>query len=382
MNFSDYLNPAEISNSFIDDPLKLGNLILHYNKDISIKEVAQCNLAILGVPEDRSCSNSGCANAPDVIRKKLYDLYFANESATIIDLGNIKLGNTINDTYYAVKEVVSELLRLNIVTIILGGSQDITYGNYMAYAGKKKTINISSIDSRFDINQNDKYNSYSYISRIVLEEDNYLFNYTNIGYQTYFVSQEDIDLMSRLFFDCYRLGFVRSNIKEVEPIVRDSDIVSIDISSVRFSDAPANINVSPNGFLGDEICQIVKYAGLSDRVSTFGIYEVNPLLDSQKITSSLAAQMVWYFIEGFQQRKNENPQINQNDYIKYIVTLDNKEQDITFLKSIKTDRWWVEVPKRLNNKRNLIVACSYDDYKKACNHEIPDRWWKTFQKIN
>src|SRR6185295_17792470 len=111
-----------------------------------------------------------------------------------------------------------------------------------------------------------------------------------IGYQTYFVGNEQVELMNKLFFDAYRLGQVRKDMEEVEPIVRNADIVSFDITAVRNSDAPGNGKASPNGFYGEEACQIARYAGISDKLTSIGFYEINPDLDKNSQTSHLAAQ--------------------------------------------------------------------------------------------
>ena len=45
---------------------------------------------------------------------------------------------------------------------------------------------------------------------------------TNIGYQTYYNTQDSIDLINKLHFDSYRLGEIRQNIEEVEPSLRNA----------------------------------------------------------------------------------------------------------------------------------------------------------------
>ena len=176
-----------------------------------------------------------------------------NSNIRIADLGNIKRGFEINDTYFAVKSVVAELIQNKIIPVIIGGGQDLTFANYQAYESLGQIINIVQIDSSFDLGESEEENSSrSYVSKIITHQPNYLFNFTNIGYQTYFVDQDAIDLMKNLFFDTYRLGIVRADLEEVEPIVRNADMVSVDISAVRQSDAPGNGNSTPNGFYGEE----------------------------------------------------------------------------------------------------------------------------------
>lgn len=366
---------------------RIGDLIRLFTEIGTFPEFDKADLAIIGVPEDRNAvDNEGCGQGPDLIRKFLYKLFPGTFNPRIIDLGNLKRGNTQNDTYFALTSTVSELLSANIIPIILGGSQDLTYANYQAYQNLGQIINIVSIDNMFDLGKSEgELNSQSWLSSIILHQPNYLFNYANIGYQTYFIDQEALKLMNNLFFDTYRLGIVRADLEEVEPIVRNADVLSFDISSVRTSDAPGNRNTTPNGFYGEEACQIVRYAGLSDKLTSIGFYEYNPKFDHDGQTAHLIAQMIWYFMEGFYSRPHDFPFRNEEDYMKYHVTISDHQQDITFYKSKKTDRWWMEIPlpaeQRAKYERHYLVPCSYKDYQQATNEEIPDRWWMVYQKL-
>lgn len=364
-----------------------GKRINSYTISDQFPTLENVQLAIIGVNEDRnSLNNEGCGLAPDYIRENLYKLFEGNYSSNIVDLGNIEKGNTIEDSYFAVTDVLSQLLKKNIIPIIIGGSQDLTYYNYSAYKSLEQTINIVAVDASFDIGDGEKeLNSQSYLSKIILHKPNILFNYSNVGYQTYFVEQNAIDLMDKLYFDSYRLGQVRENIEDVEPIVRNADLVSFDISAIRQSDAPGNGNASPNGFYGEEACQIARYAGLSDKLSSVGFYEVNPAFDTNKQTAHLVAQMIWYFIDGYYNRKQDYPIIDKSEYTKYLVSIKDHDHEIIFYKSNKSDRWWMDVPypanKQIKYERHQMVPCSYRDYETACKDELPDKWWLTYQKL-
>jgi hypothetical protein len=223
------------------------------------------------------------------------------------------------------------------------------------------------------------------VGKIVLHEPNFLFNYSNIGYQSYFVGTDQVELMEKLYFDAYRLGNVRKDMEEVEPIVRNADILSFDMTAIRQSDAPGNGNASPNGFYGEEACQIVRYAGMSDKLTTFGLYEVNPSLDIRSQTAHLAAQMLWYFLEGYYNRKRDVPLMGKNGFTKFRVSMKQSEQEIVFYKSDKSQRWWMEVPVpsgKVKYQRHHMVPCSYKDYETACRDEMPERWWQAFQKLS
>jgi arginase family enzyme len=345
------------------------------------------DIVIIGVNEFRgSAFRSKQQNVADLIRKKLYALKKHNHFCRIADIGNFVPGHTVEDTYFALGSLITELVEKNIFPIIIGGSQDLTYAQYRAYENLEQVINIVGVDSRFDLGgPDDSMNSKTWLGKIVLKQPNYLFNYSNIGHQTYFVGQEQVQLIERLFFDAYRLGQVRSDIQEVEPIVRGADILTFDMSSIRSGDSPACFNPSPNGFYGEEACQIMMYAGLSDKLSGLGIYEYDPSKDKNEQSAELISQMIWYFIEGFTNRKRDLPVLNEQSFMVYRVPVSGNKQEIIFLKSNQTERWWMELPSDKSKNRMMrqhFLPCSYKDYEQACNNEIPDRWWQALQKMN
>ncbi len=390
MDIDIYFNPIDLTEyeNFEDTQRKrLGDVVRAYNSPNNFPDLSGINIAIIGVLEDRNALfNGGCAEAPDQVRKYLYRLYEGNYTAKIADLGNIKMGHTVADTYFALSRVLKELIKKNIVPVVIGGSQDLTYANYQAYEDLGQIINIVSVDPLFDLGNNEnEINSQSYLSKIILHQPNYLFNFSNIGYQTYFVDQEGIDLMKNLFFDTYRLGQVQADMEEVEPIVRNADLLSFDVSAIRQSDAPGNKNATPNGFYGEEACKIVRYAGMSDKLTSIGFYELNPENDRDGQTAHLVSQMIWYFIDGYYNRKNELPHQEKKEFIKYHVNLEDQKDEMIFYKSKKSDRWWMEVPirsqQKVKFKRHHLIPCSYQDYQTACNNDLPDRWWQAYQKL-
>ena len=386
MNF-DYLKPVDnalVSYAKMQTNNSFGQCIQIYATKDNFPDLATTKIAIIGVLEGRGAvDNNGTGTNLNELRKELYKLYPGNWPINVADLGDIEQGNTIEDTYFAVNTLVSYLIKNKIIPIIIGGGQDLTYANYRAYDALEQTVNIVAVDSKFDLGSiDDALNSQSYLSKVVMNPPNNLFNFCNIGYQTYFNSQDEIDLLESLYFDAYRLGEVLNSIQIVEPILRDADIVSIDMSSVKNSDAPANNNATPNGLSGTDICAIARYAGISDKVSSFGIFEYNQILDTKNQTAQLISQMIWYFIEGFNFRANDYPFGLKDQYKKFIVPIE--DQVLNFYKSNKSGRWWMEIQISNNNKfkRHALIPCTYQDYISASNQEIPERWMQTFKKLN
>jgi formiminoglutamase len=369
-------------------PSTFGSILSINKAGNDFPDLEGIEIALIGVNEGRRAGdNSGCSNAPDEVRKFFYRLHAGAFTTKIADLGNIAAGNTEDDTYYALSSTIDYLIRKSIVPVIIGGGHDLTYAQFRGYEKLEQTINVATVDSCFDLGSpEDEFNSKSFLGKIILHQPNYLFNYSNIGYQTYLVDQSQLNMMTKLYFDVYRLGQVRDNIQEAEPIIRHADFLSFDISSIKHSDAPANSVASPNGFYAEEACQMMWYAGMNDRMSSIGIYEINPEFDVQGKTCSLAAQMIWCFLDGFYSRKRDFPSRSSGDYTRFHVFLQDNKYEINFYKSKKSDRWWMEVPypatKGLKYERHTLIPCSYKDYETACKDEIPDRWWQTFQKLS
>ena len=347
-------------------------VVFHTQTDFPVLD--NVAIAIITVNEFRGSEKDNDDYSFDYFRKQFYSLFPGNWNASIVDLGTIEAGASVEDTYFVVKSLVAELVKKRIIPVIIGGSQDLTYPMYRGYDNLDQMVNLVSVDNQFDFSKENKLDSESYLSKIIVEEPNNLFNFSNLGFQTYFNSQEEIDLIEKLYFEAYRLGEVSNNIAVAEPVFRDADLVSVDMHSVQ-SSYSGNFDIfNPNGFTGKEICALTRYAGISDKVTSFGIFNFNP--NGNEVV--LTAQMLWYFIEGFCFRSNEYPFGTKENYIKYIVPIEDEE--LIFYKSNKTERWWIEIPflTNVNNKlkRNTLLPCTHEDYLAACEQEIPERWWK------
>ena len=336
---------APVSADIIGQPAEntLGASIKKFVDGKPYPELKGIHLAIIGVEEERrAVNNEGSGQSANAVRPYLYNLFKGKYKPRIVDLGNIRQGHTVKDSYFALTTVCHQLIKNKIIPIVIGGGQDLTFPMYKAFDKIEPTINLVDIDARFDIGGPDsEFNSSAYVGKIILHQPNILFNYSNIGYQTYFVQQKEIDLFHKLYFDAYRLGQVRTAMEEVEPIVRHADLVSFDMSAIRMSDAPGNGNASPNGFYGEEACQITRYAGLSDKLGAIGFFEMNPTKDKRGQTAHLLAQMIWYFIEGYYKRYQDFPFRKKSDYLKYRVSIKENKNEIIFYKSKRSDRWWM-----------------------------------------
>ncbi len=393
MSLADFFTPVDLERITPRQGFnasQLGRKTKFYTDEFPELNEQLINIAVIGVMEDRHATgNPGCGLGPDYIREKFYQLNEGGYQSKIADLGNIRQGNTVADTYFALRSVVTELMKQEIVPIILGGGQDLTYAQYLAYEELEQRVDLVVVDSHFDLDEDEESDftettSTSYLNKIFLHEPNYLFNFSNLGYQTYFVSQDSLRVMEKLFFDVHRLGEVTGKMGVTEPIIRNANMLSFDVRAIRSSDAQGNANATPNGFYGEEACQICRYAGFNDKLSSIGFYEFNPAYDNNGQTAMLVAEMMWYFVDGYYNRKSDFPLNPKSQYLIYKTTLQHDDHEMVFVKSRKTDRWWMQVPYPTNgslNERFHLVPCLYQDYETAVTGEMPDLWWRTFQKL-
>jgi arginase family enzyme len=356
----------------------LGTL-LHKNQEKLNPDKA--DLIIIGVPEDRNAVVPGSGKAPDEIRKHLYNLNRIGPRFKVLDLGNLKLGHSANDSYFALRDICEHILENKQTLIILGGSQDLTFGMTKAFEGK--LFNMVTVDPKFDYRKGVKtINSENYLN-LIFEKQKNLYTYTAIAYQNYFVDATDIDQYNNYHWDVKRLGQIRYNLTSVEPILRNANVFSFDMNALRYLDAPGQSMCSPNGLYSEEACQIARYAGTSDELRLAGFFNLIPEKDISSNSTNLMAQIVWHFLDGFYNRKPEDPTEDSEDFNQFMVEMSNLSITLVFFQSRVTGRWWMEISDFENRKKDIyLVPCDEDDYKNATHGDIPDRWWKNIRKLH
>jgi formiminoglutamase len=386
VNLNDYFNPVSIEGP--DFEHLTGQAVFPHNITIHtennpVKDLSKYKIALLGVPEGRNSLNSGSVNGPDAIRGQLYKLAKIPGRSKIIDLGNMKQGAAFNDTIAGLTDIICQLIQENLFPVIIGGSSALVPAIDRALSKQNIRYTLTEVDPRIDFsNERKEPDSFNYLNTIFNNHKSTLHHYINIGYQTYLNDQQVINRFLKRRSELIRIGDVRQALYLTEPLLRDSDVAIFDISAVRQSDAPGTFCPSPNGFYGEEICLLSRYAGISDKLKIFGLFEVNPEFDVRFQTAGLAAHIIWFFLEGFSQKQYETPVLSNGisgRFTRYHVRITNLDDDLIFVKSNLTDRWWMELT--VEKDQNLFVACSYEDYLKANQNEVPDRWVKAVERL-
>lgn len=339
-------------------------IAIHKNSSL---DLSNTQIALIGVGEEE-------ANA---IREILYTCSFPFKKLSVVDLGNArkKEGTFLTP-------ILKELMESNIFPIIMGKFDEHALAQYHAYQAKKQLINMVIVDEKISYN-NLRSKDQTYLNKIIDSRSSHLFNLCALGHQSHFTSPDAIRVFEKNNFEAIRLGRLRNNIEFAEPFVRDADMMCFNLNAIRSSESPGVDSPSPSGFFTEEACQIARYAGMSEKLSSIGFYGYRSDLDANQQSAHVTAQLIWYFIEGFHNRKNDYPK-STNGLIEYIVDSKKNNYTLTFWKSEKTGRWWMQVPLKTKKKlvRHQLIPCTYQDYQLACREELPERLINAFRRFS
>ncbi|SNT18573.1 formiminoglutamase [Ekhidna lutea] len=379
MDLKLFFNPVEID---VDKSPASFQSSIYINRD-KMPDHEGMDIALIGLNEYRGLDEKADQESANKVRNQLYKLKKGYGDYGIVDLGNFRNGPTLEDTYLRLKEVCAYLMETNIIPVLFGGSHDLDLGQYYAYENSEKLVSVLNIDNQMDFD--DETNaSFNHIGSIFKHSPNYLFSYYHLAYQSYLTHQKSIELLEKLSFESVRLGIVKENIKDIEPIVRDADMLSFDLCALQAFYAPGAINSKVYGLTGEEACQLCWYAGQNEKMSSVGLYNYDASKDSEdQKTAFVLSTMIWYFIEGYYHRKGDK-NFKSNDYLMYEVHLGGEPDTIRFYKSKLSERWWMEVPNPESEglfNRNRMIACNHSDYELAMKGEIPDRWMNFYNKV-
>ncbi len=380
-DISIYFNPVQVDAELTEDSLGTS---MKVHDEAGFPEIEKDGIALIYVPEYRNSDLPQKSN--DSFRKELYRLFKGDGwNKNFYDLGTIQPGERIEDTYFAVAQVTSELMKNDVIPVVIGGGQDLTLACYRGFESMEQMINICAIDSGLDIGSPDEaLHSDGFVSHLLMQRPCYLFNYATIGVQRPLIARRELDLFDKLYFDVCRLGAYNGNYRLAEPYLRNSDLISIDFNSIKCAEVDNTFYTNPNGFYIEQMCQLAKYAGVSDKTSCLGVFNVHP--DQNDLAANAIAQIVWYFMDGVAQRVGDFPVGSKKNYVKFHVHMDDFKDDLVFYKSDKSGRWWLEVKYPANEgakyERHQLVPCDQEDYEGAMKNQIPNLWWKTLQKLS
>jgi formiminoglutamase len=373
LNIADFLSPVNLHEISHDEAYKegqIGSTIAIYQDEFP--DLDESQIVLVGCGEQRGSGlTHGLSEGPDIIRRHFYSLYYWHPDIKIADVGNIRTGALYTDSYAALKTVVQEIINDGTTAVILGGSHDLTLSQYQAYAANKKLIEACCVDALIDLDLDSPFKHENFLMDLLTGEPNFIRHYNHIAFQSYYVHPRMLETMDKLHFDCYRVGSVKENIDEMEPVIRNSQLFSFDMTALAQAYSPAS-TLSPNGLNGEEACVLMRYAGMSPNVNSIGIYGYETRFDKDEMTARQISHMLWYLLDGRSRGRREAQTDQRDSFNEYHMAF--AEVETVFLQSKKTGRWWMQLPDK------KFIACSYKDYLLASSNEIPERWLRAQER--
>tara|TARA_A100001011_G_scaffold84392_1_gene88182 strand:- start:4203 stop:5333 length:1131 start_codon:yes stop_codon:yes gene_type:complete len=339
------------------------NIKINGRDDLS--RIESSDLVIFCISDYRlDTTNSKSFNADKDFRKKFYSLFYSDWNINFFDLGNLVKGNLVSDTQFALKSIIDFFIKNQIFVITIGGSQDFTLDLYSSLKKYLSKINLVAVNNKLEFSNENKE---SYLSKIIMDENNKLNHFSNIGFQKHLNSLDEIDLIKKMKFESLSLGKVKSDLNEAEPILRDSNLISFNIKSIKSGDIN-NAHQYPNGLTSYEFCSLSRFSGASLKSNVISYFENWDF----SILNSLLAESVWYVIDGFSARIDETPDSDNDNFTYYFIEIDNYK--FKFYHSLLSDRWWVEfINDNIVSVEKNIISCTYNDYFNCKNSIISER---------
>jgi len=371
-----YFDPVEPLALFTDERIlsSVGESTGIYRKQGNPPDLDKAKIVLAGIGNPRLA---------DEIRSWLYGLSSVLPAGDLVDLGNLREGKTAANTRIGLMDVITELGKAHKIIVLIGRDTHDVLTLGKAYSRLETPYNLAVIDSVIDFMPEDQSSRSHYLNELVADPDGCLYDFVHLGYQSYLSDAGSFDRLGEFFFESHRLGILRDDIRESEPVFRNSDLLVFSMNAIRQTEAPGVTFPSANGFTAEESCQLARFAGLSDKLSLFALAGFQPGRDKGEQTSGLAAQLIWHFLQGVTQRKSDYPFSDISLYQKYLINLPKTGFNLTFYKSPASGRWWVEVPfPAAKYPRSLYVACSSRDYQVAGEGDIPDRWWNHYRRLS
>jgi len=343
-------------------------------------EWKNASVIVMGVPMgeySKECTHT--------VRKALYQMAKTQHECHIVDIGDMWVKDEEEKDVQNLTYILETFLQTHKTVIIVGGDKTLLLPQYMSYQAQDIPVNIACIDAKLDIKEEYPLTPDSVMRKILFHEPFYLNHLTILGLQVHWVSEKQRDLIDELKFEYLRLSEIREDFRQTEAVLRWSNMVNLDMSTIRYSDAPATLFPNPVGFTLEEACRISRYAGISELVSSFSVTNIHATKDKDLQTAYAAALNIWYFLDGYCSRWYERADIQSSNLIQYHVVSDELFMPLTFYKHPISERWWIQLPedalRYVDNKNDLLVPCTEKDYHNALKGLIPKRWWNTLHKI-
>lgn len=318
----------------------------------------------------------------DNIRKAWYELSANFSNGEVLDLGHIyedreALNNTLN--FLNNKDVLSIILSFDALPTLSACP--------LAKAACNITkANISLVSAALPYSLEKSLENPPLINALWASRDDLKINV--FGFQSYYIDKLALAHLDKKDSELLRLGQLENNIQDIEPLIRGSHILSFDISAIKHSEAPLSTAPKAIGISAVNACQIMRYAALCNAlqfINIFGYFGKGDIALNFDITAGLIAQMIWFAIEANFKKVEDYPVIPAQ-LQEYILICKDIDFPLSFFKNNRSDKWWFAMSewewmeKYIHNP--FLIPCSEEDFKTACEGELPERLWRYLIKTD
>jgi len=326
----------------------------------------------------------GAPTAANTFRKSWYGMRNAAHVENFVDLGDFIVGKEygekeVNELGYA----LSELMEHGLTTVAVSSvPQLFSRAVEKAHDFLKKPYTAVEVNNRIaDSNSFGAIDSPDWLTRALQQDTPYLRQYGLLGYQTFYVGEDQLDYLDKLGFECHRLGAIKGSLIGAEPMIRSANYLKCSCEAIQ-AHVIGNAHQYPNGLSGEEACALLRFAGASPGMKLVSMETSDGSLNP--VSAELFAQMLWYFCEGTLMRYEEDPLNDEANFTKYVTHLDRPADNIIFYKSTRTDKWWMYLPveEKKHPESEYLIPCSYADYQQAASGEVPNKWLSAVNRLS
>ena len=356
MNYEDFIIPPR---TYKTEPWHLGHLIGN--------EILEGSIVLLFVSDYRGAGGEAEVHTFHQVRKYFYRLSGLDFDVPICDLGNLVSGKTVQDTHYALQEVISACLYKNAIPVIVGGSNDFSYSLFSALNFHQKNNNYVQINNVVHLaNDGNDISERNFLHRIFSSKNFSLKNFHLLGYQKHLNELDSVKLIKEVEFDIIRLAEMMGSVEAMEPFFRKSDLVTVNCDSIESFSEPFSFHPQVNGLNRREICAYMKEIGLSEKLKSVGVFNFNAEAENP-LNHQLLAQMLWYLVEGINIQKSHP---KERSYETFHVMVDNR--DYTFQRDTFSGLWYYGNSDSIEE----CIPCSSLDYENAKRGHLNPRLLK------
>lgn len=326
----------------------------------------------------------GAPKAANALRESWYAMRNTSPVAGVVDLGDFIVSKEtgekeVQELGYALSELMEEGVTVFAFCSIPGLMPKAVE---KAHEYLKQSYNAVEVSHRLaDANSFGALDSKDWLTRALQKDRPLLLQYCLLGYQTFYVGDDQLDYLDKLGFESQRLGAIKRSLIRAEPMIRDAHYVKYNSEAIQGA-LLGNSHKYPNGLNGEEACAIMRFSGASANVQVTGLDHSGGTISPA--AAELYAQMLWYFTEGTLMRYEEKPLEDEANFTKYLTNLENPEDILVFYKSNRTDKWWMYLPveEKKYPEKAYLIPCTYEDYQQAASGEVPNKWLHAVNRLS